>query len=274
MNNNFYFLDIPENDNDFLIDVIKNNFNQEMVFPYHNCDQAFRNLHKDFLKFDKYNFYYGKFGIGFRKNFKYCNLITSIKNPFIRINNIVNKILNHKYDDYKITIPESPDDILSLIEINKFLFSNVQTKFLGLDFNPLKLNFENMRMKNGKFLFERWQKINIDCSDEIFNNACENLKNALFFGLAENQEDFINKFFKLMNFKFNWEFKDLVENYSLYNKFKISEELEIKKGNNIFSKKTDNIKKLLIEYNKFDIKIYNFAKKIYDKKFKNMKFYI
>jgi len=274
MNNNFYFLDIPENNNDFLIEVIKNNFNQESIFPYHNCDQAFKNLHKDFIKFDKYNFYYGKFGIGFRKNFKDCNLITSINNPFVRINNIVNKILNGKYNDYKIHLPESSADILNLIEKNKFLFSNVQTKFLALDFNPLKLNFENIRMKNCKFLFERWQKINVDCNDEIFKNACENLKHALFFGLSEKQEDFLNKFFKIMNFKFNWEIKDLLENYKLYQKFKNDEYSQIIKYNNIFSKKSDNIKKLLIEYNKFDIKLYNFAKKIYDKKFKNMKFYI
>ena len=275
INNNLYFLDIPENNNKFLIEFIRGYFDQNLIYPYDNCDDLFKNVHKDYLNLNKYQFFHGKFGFGFHKNIDNCNIITSLKNPISRAEKLINKIFKEEYKGFKINQYEK-FDILDLIEKNKNLFSNVQTKFLALNINPIKLNFENIRLRTHKFLYESWPKFIPECTSDIFEKACNNLSNFLFFGLAEDHDGFIFKLVRLMNFKFNWQICDCNEKYQIYKKFKKNDDYEINENHHIAQilKIDNNITEYLNYINQFDIALYNFAKNYYEKNFKKIKFYM
>lgn len=266
INNTLYFLDIPENNNNAFIDLIKANLEEQKVFPYDCCDDLFKNQHENYLNLEKYDLFHGKFGIGFKKNFEKLKIITTIDNPLNRSERFLNNIFAGKYKDYNIEYDKN-DDYYDFIFYNKHLFSNIQTKFLGLEINPLKLNFEVLRLRNHKFLFEIWPKFNISCTDTIYSCAMKNLNNLFFIGLTEDFNCFIYSFFKMMNLKFNWDFDVFLEKLEVYKKFHQEEEQE----RIILNKKCKN---LLIDLNEYDLNLYDFAKKTFNKKFKNIKFFL
>lgn len=265
INNTLYFLDIPENNNKIFIDLIKSNLDDNKIFPYDCCCDLFDNQHQQYLNLEKYDFFHGKFGIGFEKNFEEIKIITTIENPYARAKRILNDLILDKYKKFKIKIDKN-DDFYNLINNNKYLFSNIQTKFLGLKINPLKLKFDVVRSRKDKFLFESWAKFNVACSDKIYSFALKALENLFFLGISEDIDSSINSFLKIMNSKLNWDYDILFEKFNIFKKF-----------NNINSKKvmlSEKTKNLLFEINKYDFKLYNISKKIFAKKFKNIKFFI
>jgi len=141
-------------------------------------------------------------------------------------------------------------------EDKRQVFTNVQTRYLGLDFDVIEKtnSFGSKSMRNFRF-DQNLSSMQEGMSDEnLLETAKKRLANFVFVGLAEKFDESLF----LLYYTFGWRPMDINWKLNVSPKRKHHKDL---------SKKTLSIVR---DCNKLDIKLYNYGKKIFENRFSKM----
>ncbi len=255
-NDVLYFLHIPKTAGVSFIDFVDNYFDQNSILSHQTWHKLLPHLPLDL---NQYNFIRGHYGIGLHRLLnKKSVCITMLREPVERT---ISSFLHYKREPgeglekelEKIEPTSSLQQWKIDDKVSKKILSNNQTKYLSIDLDVQKITNDN----NSTYFFNEVSDdfINNKITEkELLENAKNNLMKFAFFGISERFEESL----QLLCFTFGWKHNRYIRkmNYA-----------GIKEREKYASK--FNLKKIT-EYNKLDIEIYEFAKKIFEKKYDNM----
>ena len=243
MNEILYFLHIPKTAGFNLINLLKDNFKKDKVYPHAGYHELFQ---KNNLNFDSYDFIHGHYTVSLLKNIKNpVKTITILRNPISRTISAYNMFMRELEENFEFS-KFKKTSIENALKNQSWLFSDQQTKHLGWDSNIIEYPKEKIPKK---FSIEAWQEFyqNVNM-DKLFENACENLKKLYLFGFTEKIDEFVQKLYD----KMNWNKKN-----------NLSKKYDDKNYAFKESSLTLNLKKEIEKLNQYDIKLYDYALDLY-----------
>ncbi len=237
-----YFLHIPKTGGTSFTKMIDPFYKKEEILPYQTWNVFLPEWPIDIsnIKLIRGHFGYGIHHIFGRENMRY---FTMLRDPVERAisqyhHMTVDRINNNWVHDFPYT------DIEQMLEERPWLISNIQMRHLAVDVDVIKLN-----PSHPFYYGTHKQFMSSKFSDkDLFEKACSNLKNFYFIGFLEDYRCSLNNLCD----KMSWETQKLLHENILEGRPKTSS----------FSPK---ILKKIRDLNKWDFKLYRFARKIYKK---------
>ena len=255
-NNILYFLHIPKTAGVTLYHILENNFDYESIYREH----IWAKLFVKFPNLSDFKLIMGHFGYGIHRILSQEPLfVTMLRNPVERV--ISN--FEHELRSYTHPFSKTPDkkSILQIYLDNPFhkqKYTNIQTYYLGLDFDSTLLvkSFANTPFSE---LLRATTSVPIYLSpqipgDKLLDAAKKHLSEFAFFGLAEKFEESLF----LLCYTFGWK---PIRRYSIINKAK-------ERMNS--STLTKDIIDKIMECNKLDMELYEYAQKLFEQRYDEM----
>ena|SRR3990167_2028391 len=254
----FYYLHIPKTAGTTFISYLDEILSVKKMF-YH---QVWNHLTPADKNLSQYNYFRGHFGYGLLRHLKTKPiLVTILRKP---IGRSISMLSHMKQDPvYNNWVPVNFLD--GFININKVffdpdkakVFENTQTRYLGMDLDIPKIVSQKYHNDYKKILFDSENEfVNPKVPySELFEKAKNNLQEFQFVGLKEYFSESLSLFAYTFNIK-----PFLGERFYLQNWTKKPDITEL----------NSPIMKRIYELNRFDIKLYDYAKKIFSKRYKDM----
>jgi len=248
-----YFLHIPKTAGTTLTTFLDDHFNYNKIFK----EMVWSGLLKTKTDFRNYNLIRGHFGYGLYRNLSKKPLsITMLRDPIERTISFyhhinVDPISNNWVPKEFLLKHESLFHLLNDNE-KKNIFTNNQTRHIALDLDVIKL----AKSKKSEFLYESsYEFVNPNMpQNKLLEIAKYNLKDFIFFGLQEKFAESL----QMLCYVFGWK---PIKNISKY--MVLSNRPKKKDLSNEVIKKIEEI-------NSLDLDLYNYAKIMFENRYKQM----
>lgn len=249
-----YFLHIPKTAGTTFTAILDCQFDNKQIYPHLVWSHALNSKNSDF---SQYKFIRGHFGYGLHKILnKKLIYICILRNPTDRIISHYDHMKHLPIDTHwvKDNFISKNETILEVLRdpTRQPIFMNEQTRELGLDLNLT--NQENLLkiLKKGNNYLEVTSSLKLDYG-KLLKDAKMHLAQFSYFGIMERFEDSLF----LLYYTFGW--KPMKINYKL-------QATRVTKENQLSDEINEEIKSC-IEY---DLKLYDFAKTLFELRFNQM----
>ena len=252
-----YYLHIPKTAGTTFTSILDSFYDQNSIFPVRIWGELLQILPVSFLK---YKLLRGHFGYGIRRILPERTLIiTTLRKPVERTISFfdhmkLEPIRNNWVSEHFLKINETLDEIMENDEKNR-VFANNQTRHIMSDFQVQNNTNLMSKLFKKKYFFEEDKNFTTNTSNKLLlEKAKDRILQFAYIGIQEKFEESLF----LLYYTFGWRpIKDIWRLMIAPKKTKLS------------TLKHSTIKKLE-EYLKLDTELYEFAIKLFDKRFAQM----